>query len=222
MKPFQKEKSVNVAEVKDRGNVNNAEAKKCVEVAERVYADAAIREPVITNDVVSAVNDVGGKMYGLDYRLKQPTSMAGKIGADSKADGISFEQSGSNIKDAVRYTAVINEKNFTQGYQKIKATMESKGYSEVRCKNFYEKYENGTSCQKAIQCVYADSSGYKFEFQFHTPKSQGAKELNHPLYEEQRKATTSKKRFDELNDQMTKIGSYVPNPEGVMEIKSHG
>lgn len=222
VKPFKKEDQVKMAEVKERGGVNDAEAKQCVDVAEKVYSDAAAREPAITKDVVSAVDGVDGKMYGLDFRLKQPTSMAGKIGADAKSDGLTFDQAGANVKDAVRYTAVVDEKNFTSGYESIKSNLENKGYKEVRCKNFYQSYADGKADQKAIQCVYADPSGYKFELQFHTQRSQGAKELNHPLYEEQRNATTSDKRRKQLSAQMKSYAEEVPNPKGVLTIRSHG
>lgn len=220
-KPFQKEKSVNMDKVKDRGGVNDDEARQCVDIAERVYNEAAEHEPGITRDVVGAVENVGGKMYGLDYRMKQTTSMAGKIGADAKSDNITFEEAGADIKDAVRYTAVVGEDTFTNDYNVIKSKLESQGYKETRCKNFYEMYENNTSCQKAVQCVYEDPTGYKFELQFHTPTSQGAKELNHPLYEKQREATTSAKEKKALNQQMRDIGANVPNPPGVLDIKSH-
>ena len=51
--------------------------------------------------------------------------------------------------------------------------------------------------------------------------SLGAKELNHPLYEEQRQSGISDKRWTELDDKMREIGTHVPNPDGVMDIKSH-
>ena len=220
VKPIKKQ-DANINEVKKRGGVNDEDAQKCVEIADKIYTDAAKREPQITQDVVSAVESVDGKMYGLDYRLKQPTSMAGKIGADSKSDGLSFDEAGANIKDAIRYTAIVDEKNFTDSYKQIKKNMEDKGYTETRCKNFYEMYDNGTSCQKAVQCVFTDPQGQTFEFQFHTPSSQGAKELNHPLYEEARAATTSPARAKQLTAQMTEIGTHVGNPPDVMSIKSH-
>lgn len=222
IKPFKKESSVDMKKVEERAGVGGADAKKCVDVAESVYSTAAAKEPAITKDVVSAVDGVDGKMYGLNSRLKQPTSMAGKIGADAHDDGITFDQAGSKIKDAVRYTAVVDDSNFTSGYNSIKSNLENKGYKEVRCKNFYQSYADGKSDQKAVQCIYEDPSGYKFELQFHTPRSQGAKELNHPLYEEQRNATTSDKRRKELSAQMKSYAEEVPNPKGVLTIKSHG
>lgn len=220
-KPFQKE-AADMAKIKARGGLTDEEAQQALNVANKVYDKAAAAEPQITSDVISAVDNVGGKMYGLDFRMKQPTSMAGKIGADAKQDGVSFDKSGSDIKDAVRYTAVIDTDNFTDGYNKIKSSMENKGYKEVRCKNFYDMYANGKSEQKAVQCVYENKDGYKFEFQFHTPQSQGAKELNHPLYEKAREATTRNQERKRLKKKMKQIGTHVTNPPGVMSIKSHG
>lgn len=219
--PIAKE-PVNMAKVKERGGCDDAEAKKCVGLADQVFSKAAAAEPQITKDVVSVVGDNGGKMYGLAHRMKQPTSMAGKIAADAKEDGISVEQAAGKIKDAVRYTAVFESKGFVSGYANVKSKLESQGYEEVRCKNFFEKYENGTSCQKAVQCVYKNKSGQMFELQFHTYETQGAKEVNHKYYEEQRAVGTTQRRSKALNDAMTKISSYSEVPDGVLGIKSHG
>ncbi len=160
-------------------------------------------------------------MFGLPFRLKQPTSMAGKI-AEDVAKGDSIEDASGEIRDAVRYTAIFPEENFTDGYYKVKKSLEKKGYEEVRCKNFYEMYEAGDQCQKAVQCVYKDKSGYVFEFQFHTVDSAGAKEVNHPVYEEFRKATVPKEIKNKYFGNMRYIGTHVPVPRGVMGIKSHG
>ncbi len=227
VKPFKKEDKVDMSKVKSRGNLTDSEAKETVSLAEAVYSKAAKVEPQITKDVLSAVEGVGASMYGLDYRLKQPTSMAGKIGGDAKdeqAKGktFSFKDAADDIKDAVRYTTVIDENNFTNGYNKIKASMEAKGYKEVRCKNYYELYETGDSCQKAVQCSYQNKDGYTFELQFHTIRSLGIKEnYNHKLYEISREKTTPKTESEKLNAIMTSFGTYVNNPKDVFTIKSH-
>lgn len=219
--PIAKE-SVNMSKVKERGGCDDAEAKKCVDLADHVFSKAAAAEPQITKDIVSVVGGNGGKMYGLDFRLKQTTSMAGKIAADAKEAGISVEQAAGAIKDAVRYTAVFDSKGFVGGYNAVKSKLQAQGYEEVRCKNYFQKYEDGTSCQKAVQCVYKNKSGQMFELQFHTYETQGAKEVNHKYYEEQRAVGTTQRRSKALNDAMTKISSYSEVPDGVLGIKSHG
>lgn len=216
-----KKEEVNEKDIRERSGLTEQETKECIKVAEEVYAEAERVEPQISRDLVDSAKNANSRMYGLDFRMKQPSSLAGKIGSDSKIDGVSFKEAGANIKDAVRYTAIIDEKNFTSGYNQMKSSLESKGYKEVRLKNFYKMYEEKTQCQKAIQCVYENKDGYKFELQYHTSNSQGAKELNHPLYEEYRKAGTSDNRRKELYNEMVTIGSYVNNPKGVLDIKEH-
>lgn len=218
--PFEK-KEADIEKVKERGDLTDEEARDTIAFAESLYDKASKVEPQITADVVSSVEDAGGTMYGLDFRMKQPTSMAGKIGSDAKDNGTTFEQEANGIKDAVRYTALFDDDNLVSGYQQVKTTMESNGYKEVRMKNFYKTYDEGTSDQRALQAVYENSDGYKFEFQFHTPTSQGAKELNHPLYEEQRNKTTSPQRASELSQQMRAYGESVHVPKGVMEVETH-
>ena len=213
-----KKQATDLQKVKNRGGCTDEDAEKCAKLSDEVFEKARAQEPQITKDIVSAVNDNSGTMFGLDYRMKQNTSMAGKIAADSKEDGRTFEECAAGIKDAVRYTAVFETASFTAGYKNVKQALLSQGYEEVRCKNFYKMYEEGKSCQKAVQCVYKNKSGQMFELQFHTPRSLGAKEINHPLYEEQREKTTSKERFTALNNTMTKISANVPNPAGVMDI----
>ena len=220
-KPVEKEKA-NMAKVKERGGCDDAEAKKCVELADKVYEKAAKAEPKITEDIVSAVAGNNGQMYGLAYRMKQPTSMAGKISADAKDDNVSLETAASKIKDSVRYTAVFEDGGFVKGYNSVKKSLEAQGYEEVRCKNFFDMYEKGTSCQKAVQCVYKNKEGLHFELQFHTYSTQGAKEVNHKYYEEQRAVGTKPKRWKQLNNAMTQISSYSAVPDGVLDIPSHG
>ena len=221
VKEFKRE-DYNMDKVRDRGKVNEKEAKECVKLADKVFNKAMEKEPKITRDVVDSVKQFGAKMDGLDFRIKQPTSLAAKIGDDAKTDGIKFEKAAGNIKDAVRYTAIINEKDFVKGYNNIKQSLESKGYKEDRCKNFYQMYKDNEACQKAVQCVYSTSDGYKFELQYHTTNSQGAKEfVNHKMYEEAREKTTAYERVVFLEQQMTKVGTYVSEPPDVYTIKTH-
>lgn len=212
---------LDVDEVMSRGNVSKKEAVECSRLADKVYARASKNEPEITKDIVGSVSESGAKMYGLQYRLKQPTSIAGKIASDSKEDGVSFVESSRGIKDSVRYTAVSNNKDFVKNYKSIKSNLESKGYEETRCKNFFVKYQNGEVQHKAVQCTYKSPKGFIFELQFQTPESQAAKDLKVPLYEERRRRGVSEERASELEAQMRNLAERVPYPNDISEIKSH-
>ena len=95
--PIPKE-AINMAEVKRRGDLTDEEAEECVRIAETIFSEASAKEPIITDDVVSSVSEVGGEMCRLKNRLKQPTSLAGKIGADAKQDNASFAEASAEEK----------------------------------------------------------------------------------------------------------------------------
>ena len=210
---------IDIPTVKARGRLNNTESVECVSLAAKKFTEASKLEPQITKDIVSAVSDSKCKMYGLEFRLKQPTSLAAKIGADSKEKNISFEDASKGIRDAIRYTPVSDTKNFVNNYSSIKKSLEDKGYSETRCKNFFEKYKRGEVMHKAVQCTYKNKNGYEFELQFQTPASQAAKELKIPIYEERRKAGISEKRALELEARMRDLAESVEDPPYIERIK---
>lgn len=216
---FDKQK-IDISTVKDRSGLNIEDAIKCSTLSTKKFKEASKLEPKITKDIVSAVSNSGGKMYGLEYRLKQPTSMAGKIGSDSKNKHISFDEAYKGIKDAIRYTAVSENKDFVKNYERIKQNLSKKGYTETRCKNYFDMYAKGESMHKAVQCVYKNKDGYEFELQFQTPSSQAAKELKLSIYEERRKSGISKQRALELESQMRNLAEQVQNPPGISTIKN--
>lgn len=214
-------KPINIYEVKSRGNINDNDVKICVKLANEKFNEAFSIEPKITKDVVSSVSNSGCSMYGLEYRLKQPTSLAGKIASDSKEKRISFEESAKQIKDSIRYTSVSNNEDFVSNYYSIKNDLKSKGYEEIKCKNYFESYKNGKSMHKSVQSVFMDTDGNMFELQFQTPSSQAAKELKIPLYEERRKNGISELRAKELESNMRELANKVKDPSNINDILNH-
>ena len=216
---FKKQK-IDISSIKARSGLDDIDALICASLATKKFNEASRLEPKITRDVVSSVDNSGGKMYGLENRLKQPSSIAGKIGSDSKDKHITFSDACSEIKDVIRYTAVSSNKNFVKNYNRIKKSLNEKGYTETRCKNFFVLYEKGKVMHKAVQCTYQNKDGYKFELQFQTPSSQAAKELKTPIYEERRKAGISEQKALYLESKMRDLAEHVPNPPGISSIKN--
>ena len=214
-------KPIDISEVKSRGNVNSEDAYICARLANKIFDKSSKIEPKITNDVISAVSNSGCKMYGLEYRLKQPTSMAGKIASDAKEKNISYKEAVNDIKDPIRYTSVSNTKDFVKNYIGIKTDLEKKGYSEIKCKNYFESFKQGKVMHKAVQSTFRDKSGNVFELQFHTPSSQAAKELKLPLYEERRKAGINEIRAKEIEYSMRYLANRVKDPKDIDLILSH-
>ena len=215
-------KPVNLETVMSRGQVTESEAKECVSLAEKIFRKAVKAEPEITGDVVDAVSEAGCSMYGLENRLKQPTSLAAKIGADAKEKDVSFEVAADRVRDAIRYTSVSDEQNYVQNYYTIRNQLEQQGYSELRCKNFFEAYKEGKAMHKSVQSVFSDEKGNVFELQFQTPASQAAKDLKLPIYEERRKSGISEQRKRDLERQMVVLAERVNDPKDVFSIMSFG
>ena len=158
--------------------------------ARRIVERGKTEEPKITKDIQDVVKEQGGKMYGLDFRLKEVDSLARKLLSKSKAKGVSVEEYGSQVGDAVRYTAIRDEPPPGQYANMIKATidsLESKGYTILELETHWKQGD----AYNGIHLVAATPSGQRFELQFHTEASVKAKFATHPLYEEMRKDGTT-------------------------------
>lgn len=182
---------------------------------------ASAKEPRISRDVINAIRKSGGKMYGLEHRLKTYSSIKRKIETDALEKGISHKQAASDIKDAVRYTSISSDKNFVKSYANTRRALEHRGYTEIRCKNYFALYAQGKAKHKSVQSVFQDKDGYNFEIQFQTPASQKAKDLKTPIYEERRRPDVRPERAKELERQMDILAQKVPDPPGVERIETH-
>ena len=191
------------------------------DLADKVYNRASNLEPKISKDVISVFKKNGAKSYGLENRLKTKSSIVRKISDDSKKYG-STSRAANSIKDAIRYTALSSDDDFVSNYNGIKKSLEDLGYTETRCRNYFDLYRQGKSKHKQITTVYSDPNGNEFEIQFQTPSSIKAKESKTPIYEEARRPNVSSSRKSELEKQMDSLAKSVKNPKGVYSIKSHG
>lgn len=226
IKPIEK-KPADVKTVAKEAHISEEDAKKACEAASKLYDKVAAKEPELTADMVSVAESQGGQMYGLDFRMKSVESMASKIGRDygdpAERAHNNMELATDKISDAVRYTMEFPGATFTQNYQNVKASLESKGYKEVRCKNFYQRFEGGESQQKAVQCLY-EKDGLTFELQFHTKGTLNVKEANHPRYEKYRKMTKTEQKSEKgkaLDSEMKMMSGTIENPKNVLDIKDY-
>lgn len=217
-----KKEPIDYDKIKERGNLTSSEARTCAKLANYIFEKSSHLEPKITRDVMASIQDSGSTMYGLDKRLKQPTSLASKIGAEAKEKNITFTQASDSIKDAIRYTSILDDTNFVNQYESIKNSLLAKGYTESRCRNYFSLYKEGKVKHKSVQCIYADHDGNLFELQFQTVSSQAIKNLKIPLYEEARSTTVSAKRKTEIEHIMADMAEQIYDPVNIDSIKTHG
>lgn len=199
----------------------DTDSKTYKKVANKVFNEAKANEPQITNDFTQALLPTTANPFGLEHKLKTQDSIARKIEKKSKEDGVLANDAARDIKDAVRYTAMSNDNSFVKNYNTIKKSLESKGYTETRCKNYWDEYRQGKVKHKSVQCNYKSPNGYEFEIQFHTPSSQDAKTKKIPIYEEARKVGVNPKRKAELEEQMVTLAENVTEPKDIYKIRSH-
>lgn len=183
-------------------------AQKLDKKAATIRKKAEKREPRITKDVTRAFEKAGASSYGLDNKLKSEKSIRRKL-------------ENKKVKDAVRYTGILDENNFVKQYKTIKNNLEMKGYTEVSCDNYFKDYKEGKVNHKSVQANYWTPTGYTFEIQFQTKASQKAKDKKTPLYEESRNPNTSDARRQQLNSKMRKLADQVSDPPDIEKIKSH-
>lgn len=190
-------------------------------LAKNISDKANKKEPRITKDVTNAIKKAGAKVYGIEHRLKTYESIKRKIDTDSMEKGETPFVAAKKLKDAVRYTSVSDDNNFTDNYFFVKNDLRSKGYIETRCKNYFDLYDKGKVKHKSVQSVFQDKDGYSFEIQFQTPSSQRAKDEKIPIYEERRRPGIEKTRAAELEAMMDNLAKSVSTPKNVNKIKTH-
>lgn len=185
------------------------------------------REQEVTEAVVKASVESGGKMFGLEAREKTETSLTRKIVKDKVAAERKGEDVGAlkdianSMKDAVRYTTVFDDADFTEGYERTKQKLAELGYREYRCKNMFTNPDNPTQAVQSVFGKFNEKTGEwegLFELQFQTPSTQGAKNLSHEMYDKSREPNISEEKKKEYDAKTIELYGFSTIPPGVENI----
>ena len=172
-------------------------------------------EPTITADINNIATKAGGKLVGLENRLKSPSSIKRKI-EDEAADGFSKSLSLNKIRDAIRYTTVFKEGDFVTRYKAMQYLLAIEGYKTIVVKNTWKN----DSAYKGVNTFIQNEDGDVFEMQYHTQQSFDVKNgLLHKLYEKFRDPKTPIHEKEKLLLEMRKLSSKIKVPEGVELIE---
>lgn len=173
--------------------------------ARHIFEIAETAEPTITQMMKSLENN-GARLEGLDYRFKSEGSIARKIATklngSTSVDAIGYYA--SNINDSLRYTLILDEKNYmNQMYDSLHKLI-GEGYQVNYINNSW-----GNPIYQGMNTSLVSPDGIIFELQFHTDASFKTKEfLNHQLYEIHRSLLadesqrTAAKKIMIINQQM--------------------
>jgi len=171
-------------------------------------------EPEMTNTMQDIAQVCGGKLEGLDFRLKSPESTLRKVYEKiNECPYYDPQNAVSNLKDLVRYTLLFEPGNYTNGVKNSIDLMKRHGFEPVAVKNYW-----GSEGYQGINCNFKNKDGVVFELQFHTPQSIDIKEKqSHPLYEKLR-VTKDPKEINQLSAQISNLWKSVERPQGADAI----
>jgi len=166
-------------------------------------------EPRVTSDVRSVAKSVGGRLEGLEHRLKSEGSLARKIRTEAdnefrKGKKANLTDVANSMKDVLRFTITVEPNRYAKAAMKIKDEMEAKGYKELRpAKNYWHEYSGQ---YKGLNWNWVTPTGHTIEVQVHTPDSYYTKSAkNHKIYEQYRNIPpTNHEKRTRLEDMMRK------------------
>lgn len=184
--------------------------------AHSVEERAKQAEPRITRDLQSASRGQG-QLEGLKYRLKEHGSLSRKIKADTLEEfGGDVRKASANIKDAVRYTLMLDESNANKGAQATLDALRAKGHKPSKIKNFF-KPPHGPGGYRGVNIQMVDPDGHPWELQFHTQASFDAKmKGGHEIYEAWRVLDPDSPEAKRLWEKsLEHYRNSVPTPPGI-------
>lgn len=208
--------ALSVSAVSETGNETADESTLASTIADQIYATAVQEETTVTLLLQSFETD-SRHLTGLEHRLKSPESIARKLLLNAHDMEISLEEAVQTIHDALRYTFIIDDDQYTNGVDEILKSLVSLGYRVERLKNTW-----GSEGYKGINTNLTTPDGYIFEVQFHTQDSFDAKEVKtHDLYEIVRSEESTEAEKLEANAKQKAIFNAVPVPDGAVDYEWH-
>ena len=172
-------------------------------------------EPQATKVLQEAIGQFGGRMYGLDYKIKTGESLERKMKQRvAENPGLTPTDVALGISDALRYTAVFNDGNYAKGVKSTLGELQASGFAIEKVKNYWHPGDT----YDGINVAMKNQDGLKIELQFHTGSSIDVKEnKSHPIYEKLRVAKDPKEA-KLYKDQLSALWHSVAIPVGAMTI----
>ena len=177
--------------------------------AEIVRARIEQLEPEITKNISSIAKSVGGVLKSLQNRLKTTKSLARKIDKDALDDhNGDRSKAAESISDGIRFTMVVNTKNYVQAIKEARERFLALGYKISKEKN---NWKNESYKDYSMKLITPD--GMAVEFQIHTDESYEIKDDLHKIYEELRQLDPNTKEAENLRGKLKQIAQNIPIPE---------
>ena len=191
---------------------NQAAMDRLSEQEREVYRQALDAEPAVTQDIQDVSAAVtGSELAGLEYRIKTPASLEGKLYGREEAADI------ENVSDLLRYTQTFRPEDLVRGANESLALYEQKGYTVAEVKNTWTDPNNPYN---GINVKLISPTNQKLEVQFHTPESYELKNgPMHQLYEQWRALPEDSDEALELQNRMFALVRNLKMPQNISEVR---
>jgi len=147
--------------------------------AQALLARARQMEPQVTDLLTRIATRHGGQLAGTQHQLKSYSSLQGKLKQQMALKKQTLEEAAAGTNDALRYSVVLQPRDFTAGLRAVLAALDDQGHARVKLRNQFTKYPPSF---KAINVTLRSPDGALWEVQFHTPETFELKERFHDLY----------------------------------------
>jgi hypothetical protein len=113
----------------DNPSLSAAQRAEAHAAAAKIVSSAAAAEPAISADVKRIAETNGGRLERFKYRLKAFGSLYRKIQGIMHFDQTDAKEAAVQIRDAVRYTVVLDDEGYWAKGTSIREALEQAGYT---------------------------------------------------------------------------------------------
>jgi hypothetical protein len=140
--------------------------------------------------------------------------LAGRIERFANADPSDLA---AEIHDGIRYTFIFEFEHYTSGVDEAQSKIAEAGYDHIETKPGWHGDE-----YKGVNSQWRDpASDLRFEVQFHTNESWGAKQATHWAYEKIRSTSISVEEAESLRTYQREVSATVRIPPDALDIPAY-
>ena len=196
---------------------SDARSPEAAEEARLLRARGERLEPEVTRLLQEVADQAGGRLVGLEHRLKTTDSLARKIDTDAKKEFKGNRAAAAQaVSDSVRYTLEVAGGRYLAAARAAFDALRDEGWA-VKIKNFWMRGDPYDGINAKLT-----KDGLTVEFQVHTPESFETKEHKlHTFYEKYRASRIDRERII-LWEHMVHVATGIPKPKDYDDLLKLG
>jgi hypothetical protein len=203
-----------VNELAEELQITEEEIDDIVNTAVELRQEAVDDEPALTSMMEELAKKFGGKLKGLEFRIKTGESLAEKIVRGMVQKGLTLEEAKyQSTYDSNRYTIALDPKTMVDDALQLQSDLAQRGWTEYDHK-WTNYYRAGDAYDGYNMVFIHGKTGKRFELQLHTPESYEIKNKVWPDYKLMRSPATPEEKRASLFQRMVAEWKNYTKPVG--------